>query len=48
MRDESPKYILELPVKVSQATEHVLCDRFEVARRLYNAVLGEALRRLDR
>ncbi len=47
-RNKPPAFVLELPLRVSRADERVLLVRFEAARQLYNACLGEALRRLDR
>ncbi len=47
-RSPSPTFVLELPLRVDPAAERVLLARFEAARNLYNACLGEALRRLDR
>lgn len=43
---EDGRYILELPLKVDIHTEHILIKRFEAARQVYNAVLGESKRRL--
>ena len=45
-RATSPSFVAELPLVVQSTAEPVLLARFEAARRLYNAVLGEALRRL--
>lgn len=42
----TPSFILELPVKVSPQDERELDVRLNAARQLYNACLGEALRRL--
>ncbi len=44
-RSSTPSFVLELPLGVSPGDERILLARFETARRLYNAVLGEALRR---
>jgi hypothetical protein len=44
-RSKTPSFVLELPLVVTPGQERVLLARFEAARRLYNAVLGEALRR---
>lgn len=41
-------FVLELPLRVDSATNRTLMVRFEAARQLYNACLGEALRRLER
>lgn len=40
-------YIAELPLSVSQETDRQLSARLLVGTRLYNAALGESLRRLD-
>lgn len=42
-----PSFVLELPLVVNPHENRVLSVRFEAGRQLYNAVLGEALRRLD-
>lgn len=42
-----PTFVLELPLLVNPHEDRVLAVRFEAGRQLYNAVLGEALRRLD-
>ncbi|WP_312284126.1 transposase [Candidatus Igneacidithiobacillus taiwanensis] len=42
-----PSFVLELPLVVNPHESRVLSVRFEAGRQLYNAVLGEALRRLD-
>lgn len=42
-----PSFVLELPLAVNPFESRVLSVRFEAGRQLYNAVLGEALRRLD-
>ncbi|MDO3377172.1 hypothetical protein [Geoalkalibacter halelectricus] len=44
-RSTTPSFVLELPLAVAPGQERILLGRFEAARRLYNAVLGEALRR---
>ena len=46
-RSKTPSYVLSLPLIVSSQNERTLLDRFELSRRVYNAVLGEALRRLE-
>lgn len=43
---QSPSFILELPLVVQPAAERILLGRFEAGRRLFNAVLDEALKRL--
>lgn len=44
-RSKTPSFALELPLVVTPGQERILLGRFEAARRLYNAVLGESLRR---
>ena len=44
---KTPSFILELPLIVTSSDEQSLNIRFEFARQLYNAVLGEALKRLS-
>jgi transposase len=44
----SEAFVLELPLKVSAADEAELETRFEAARQVRNACLGEALKRLKR
>lgn len=41
----SPTYILTLPLKTEEWQEHILEKRLDVARKIYNACLGEAWRR---
>lgn len=41
-------FVLELPLRVDSVANRTLMVRFEAARQLYNACLGEALRRLER
>ncbi len=45
-RTTSPSFIAELPLRVTQKQESTILIRFEFARQLYNACLGEGLRRL--
>ncbi|WP_458412194.1 RNA-guided endonuclease TnpB family protein [Schinkia sp. CFF1] len=40
-----PTYILTLPLKTERWQEYILEKRLEIARQIYNACLGEALRR---
>lgn len=40
-------FVTEIPLKVTPAQEKALFNRFEAARQVYNACLGECLRRLD-
>lgn len=44
-RASTPSFVLELPLVLSRRQERTALGRLEAARRLYNAVLGEALRR---
>jgi hypothetical protein len=44
---KTASFITEIPLRVSQKDETVLLSRFEAGRQLYNACLGEALRRLN-
>ena len=46
-RISTPSFILEIPLLVNQAQERELLIVMECGRRLYNAVLGEALKRLS-
>ena len=46
-RKSGPSFVLELPLVVNPQENRVLSVRFEAGRQLYNAVLGEAMRRLD-
>ncbi len=45
---KTPTFILELPLVVSFAQDRIMLGRMEAGRRLYNAVLHEALNRLAR
>lgn len=45
-RANTPTFVTEIPLKVNQPEEQVLLTRLEVARQLYNACLGEAVKRL--
>ncbi len=45
-RITSPSFIAELPLRVTPKQESTILIRFEFARQLYNACLGEGLRRL--
>ena len=44
-RSKTPTFVTEIPLKVSLSQETVLLKRLEAGRRVYNACLGEALRR---
>lgn len=45
-RNTTPSFVTELPLKTSPAQERVLVIRLDCARQVYNACLGEALKRL--
>jgi hypothetical protein len=42
----TPSFITELPLVVSPDWEGVLLSRLEAARQMYNACLGEAMKRV--
>jgi len=44
-RTKTPSYVLEFPLKVNKTQARALEVRFEAGRNLYNAVLGECLKR---
>jgi putative transposase len=46
-RATKPSFIIELPLKVDSAQDRELKARFQAARQLYNACLGEAMTRLN-
>jgi putative transposase len=45
-RETTPSFVCELPLQTTQADEHELLIRLEMARQIYNATLGESLRLL--
>ena len=47
-KPEEGRFVHEVPLTVDFSTERELRLRFEVARKLYNALLGEAIRRIRR
>ncbi len=47
MKSETPSFVLELPLKTTSVQETKILTRLEAGRQLYNACLGEALKRLD-
>jgi hypothetical protein len=47
-RTRTPTFAVTLPLTVTPRDERLLAASFEAGRRLYNACLGEALRRLQR
>ena len=44
-RTATPTFVLTIPLVVKPAEDRILIGRMEAGRRLYNATLGEALRR---
>ncbi|MDD2676379.1 MAG: hypothetical protein PHP75_02785, partial [Methylacidiphilaceae bacterium] len=46
MRAKTPSFIAEFPLRTAAADEVALSKRLAAARQIYNASLGEALRRL--
>lgn len=47
-KSSSESFVLEFPLKIYLVQEKELEKRFEACRHLYNACLGEALKRLSR
>src|SRR5258706_11104248 len=47
MRAKSPSFIAEFPLRTTPSDERAMRVRLDAARNIYNAALGEALRRLD-
>jgi hypothetical protein len=47
MRKKTPSFIAEFPLSTKPADERELSIRLDGARQIYNACLGESLRRLD-
>lgn len=46
MKSKTPSFILELPLKTTPVQESTILVRLEAGRQLYNACLGESLKRL--
>ncbi|MDD2676700.1 MAG: hypothetical protein PHP75_04450 [Methylacidiphilaceae bacterium] len=46
MRAKTPSFIAECPLRTTATDEAALSKRLDAARQIYNAALGEALRRL--
>lgn len=44
----TPSFVIELPLIVQAEDDRVMIGRFEAGRRLFNVILDEALKRLDR
>lgn len=47
MRAKTSSFVTEVPLVVDAGQERILLVRFDAARQVYNACLGESLRRLD-
>jgi hypothetical protein len=47
-KSKTPTFLLELPLVMESGQAKRLNAHFEVARQLYNMLLGEALKRLHR
>jgi len=47
IKQKDPSFVLELPLIINGKDEHILNVKMESARQLYNAVLGESLKRLS-
>jgi hypothetical protein len=47
-RAQTPSFLLELPLQVTPEVSKHLRGHFEAGRCLYNALLGEAMKRLHR
>jgi hypothetical protein len=47
MRKKTPSFIAEFPLATTPADDRELSIRLDAARQIYNASLGESLRRLD-
>ncbi len=46
MRTKTPSFVLELPLKTTPVQESTILVRLDAGRQLYNACLGESLKRL--
>ncbi|RJO62757.1 MAG: transposase [Dehalococcoidia bacterium] len=46
-RSKTPSFITEFPLATNSEQKHVLNSRFEAGRQIYNACLGEVLKRRD-
>src|SRR5579859_8287236 len=44
---KTPSFVTELPLTVDASQEHILLSRLEAGRQVYNACLGEALKRRE-
>jgi len=46
-KEKTPSYVLTLKLKTNDRDESILDKRFEICRKLYNAVLGNGLKRFN-
>jgi hypothetical protein len=46
MRAKTPSFVTNIPLRVSPSEEQILLTRLEAGRQLYNACLGEAIKRV--
>jgi len=46
-KSTTPSFIIEIPLITNSKQAHILQSRFEAGRQMYNACLGEALKRRD-
>ena len=46
-KDRSLSFVCEIPLRATQTNTRILNARFEAARQMYNALLGEGMRRLN-
>lgn len=44
---KTPSFVVELPLVTNSESRHILNSRFEAGRQIYNACLGEAIKRRD-
>jgi hypothetical protein len=44
---KTPSFVIELPLVTNSESRHILNSRFEAGRQIYNACLGEAIKRRD-
>ena len=44
-KDRSLSFVCEIPLRATQTNTRILNARFEAARQMYNALLGEGMRR---
>jgi transposase len=47
MSEQTPSFVCEIPLLANRTNEKILNARFEAARQMYNALLGEGMRSLN-